>query len=67
MPSPFAVNQDPRSCSTPLWRLVLLCSELEPHIHLCSIHICNFRWHVYPNLLVFFDLFAGKNLLGEVN
>jgi hypothetical protein len=40
--SPFAVNQGPRSCSIPLWRLVLLCLEIE-YIHLCFIHICNFR------------------------
>jgi hypothetical protein len=50
----------PRSCSSPLWWLVLLWSELEPHLDLCFIHICNFRLHAYPFLLVFFDSLAGK-------
>ena len=58
--SPFAVNQGPRSCSSPLWRLVLLWSEIEHHIHPCFIYICNFRLRVYTFLLVFFDSLAGK-------
>ena len=36
--SPFTVIQGPRSYSTPLWRLVLLWSELEPHIDFLFIH-----------------------------
>ena len=63
--SSFAVNQDPCSCSTLLWRFILLWSELEPNIHLCFIHIRGVRLRVYPFSLVFFDLFAGKAFLAR--
>ena len=63
--SSFAVNQSRCSCYSPLWRLVLLWSEFEPHLDFCFIHICNFRLCVYPFLLVFFDSLAGKAFLAR--
>ena len=63
--SPFTVIQGSHSCSTPLWRLVLLCLKLEPHIHLCFINICNFRLRVYALLLVFFDSLTEKAFLAR--
>jgi hypothetical protein len=56
------------SCFTPRWVAISpFMSEIEPHIHLYFIRICNFRLRVYLFLLVFFDSLAGKNLLSEVN
>ena len=63
--SPFAMNQGPCSWSSPLWQLVLLWSELESHIVFRFIYICNFGLCVYPFLLVFFDLLAGKVFLAK--
>ena len=45
---------------SPLWQLVLLWSKLEPYLDFRFIHICNFRLHVYPFLLVLFDSVARK-------
>lgn len=42
-----------------------LYSELEPHIYLCFIHICNFRLCAYPFLAVFFDLFVWKAFMAR--
>ena len=58
----FCWESGPCSCSTPLRRLVLLWLELEPHLVLCFIYICNFRLQIYPFLLVFF---AGKAFLAR--
>jgi hypothetical protein len=63
----FCCESRPRSFSTPLWRLVLFCLEVEPHIRLRIIYICNFRLRTYPFLLVFFNSVAGKSLFGEDN
>ena len=65
MTSPFTLIQGPHSCSSPLWWLVLLWSDLEYHIHPCFIYICNFRLRVYTFLLVFFDSLAGKAFLAR--
>ena len=40
--SPFTLIQGPYSCSSPLWWLVLLWSELEPYLDFCSISNCVF-------------------------
>jgi hypothetical protein len=61
--SSFAANQGSYSCSSPLWRLVFLWSELEPHTCICFIHIRNFRLRAYTFLLVFFDSLAGLAFL----
>jgi hypothetical protein len=62
----FCCESRPRSYSTPLWRLVLLWSELEPpHIHRRFIFICNFRLRIYPFLLVFFDSMREKVFLAR--
>jgi hypothetical protein len=58
--------------SLPAPRVACHCSPAgfgrqQHKIHLCSIHICNFRLRVYSFLLVFFDSLAGQSLLGDVN
>jgi len=63
--NPIVVNQGPHSFSSPLCRLVLLWSDLEPHLDFCFIHICNFRLRVYSVLLVFFHSLAGKAFLAR--